>query len=207
MFRKKIKALLFEKFKNKIECFDVKKTNKLFFRREQNYKIEFILETKLFNKRVYELKKKQITIIKAYTNEIFAKKFIRINISNFLTSILVVKKSKEDFRICVDYRTLNVFIVKNRNFSLLIKKIFARLCVVKFYIKLDVIATFNEIRIQKSDEYKTVFFTRYNLFEYIVMFFNFCNTFETFQFFINKILREFLNNFCFVYLNDIFIYS
>ena len=39
------------------------------------------------------------------------------------------------------------------------------------------------------------------------MFFEFCNTFETFQFFINNILREYLNNFCFNYFDDIFIFN
>ena len=39
------------------------------------------------------------------------------------------------------------------------------------------------------------------------MFFEFCNTFETFQSFIKNTLREYLNNFCFNYFDDIFIFS
>ena len=94
MFRKKVKVLFFEKFKHKVKCFDIKKANKLFFCREQNYKIKFVFETKLFNKQIYKLKKKQITIIKVYINKIFTKKFTRINILNFLILIFVIKKSK-----------------------------------------------------------------------------------------------------------------
>ena len=97
MFHKKIKVLFFEKFKNKIECFDVKKTNKRFFRRKQNYKIKLVFKTKLFNKRIYKLKKKQITIIKIYINEIFAKKFIRINTLNFFNISSRNKKIKKKF--------------------------------------------------------------------------------------------------------------
>ena len=39
------------------------------------------------------------------------------------------------------------------------------------------------------------------------MFFEFCNTFEIFQSFINNDLREYLNDFCFNYFDDIFISS
>lgn len=39
------------------------------------------------------------------------------------------------------------------------------------------------------------------------MLFKLCNVFDTFQFFINEILREYLNKFCTTYLNNILIYS
>ena len=135
------------------------------------------------------------------------KNFIRNNFFYFSTSILIVKKSKKSFRICVNYRALNALTIKNRNCSSLIRETFVRLCVVKFYIKLNVIAIFNEIRIRKNDEHKTVFFIKYELYEYVVMFFDFCNVFEIFQSFINDILRKYLNDFCNAYLNDVFIYN
>ena len=51
------------------------------------------------------------------------------------------------------------------------------------------------------------FLTRYELFEYVVMFFDLCNIFETFQAFINVTLKEYLNDFCFEYFDDILIYN
>ena len=39
------------------------------------------------------------------------------------------------------------------------------------------------------------------------MFFELCNALNTFQTFINDILREYLNVFYFTYLNDILIYN
>lgn len=54
---------------------------------------------------------------------------------------------------------------------------------------------------------KTAFLTRHNLFEYMIMPFEFCNAPSIFQVFINEILREHLNDFCSTYLNDILIYS
>ena len=60
---------------------------------------------------------------------------------------------------------------------------------------------------RKSDEKKTIFLTRYELFEYVVMFFDLCNALETFQTFINVIFKKYLNDFCFEYLDDILIYN
>ena len=51
ILRKKFKIRFFEKFKNKVECFNVKKINKLFFYRNVNHKIDLISKTKLLTKK------------------------------------------------------------------------------------------------------------------------------------------------------------
>jgi hypothetical protein len=77
----------------------------------------------------------------------------------------------------------------------------------KFFTKLDIIAAFNRIRIANGDEYKTVFRIRYGLFKYLVMSFDLIDASSTFQHYINDSLREYLNIFCTVYLDDVLIYS
>ena len=52
----------------------------------------------------------------------------------------------------------------------------------------------------------TRFRTRYDYFEYTVIFFKFVNVFATFEILINTILRELVNHICMIYLNDIWIY-
>ena len=54
---------------------------------------------------------------------------------------------------------------------------------------------------------KIAFFIQYNLFEYIIIFFEFYNTLNIFQIFINKILKKYFNIFYFLYLIDILIYN
>ena len=54
---------------------------------------------------------------------------------------------------------------------------------------------------------KIAFIIHYELFEYVVMLFNLCNAFETFQIFINKTFQKYFDNFCTIYLNDILIYN
>ena len=77
----------------------------------------------------------------------------------------------------------------------------------RIYSKFDIIAAFNEIRVKKSYKKKIIFFTRYSLFEYIIIPFELYNISITFQIFINNTLREYLNIFYTIYLNNILIYN
>ena len=58
-----------------------------------------------------------------------------------------------------------------------------------------------------GDEWKTVFYTRFGLFEYLAMPFGLTNAPATFQAFIDNALREFLDITCVVYLDNILIFS
>ena len=62
MLRKKFRIYFFEKFKNKTKCFNIKKTNKLLFRRDYNYKINLIFEIKFRTQKIYELIKNQVFV-------------------------------------------------------------------------------------------------------------------------------------------------
>ena len=166
-------------------------------------KFEFTSSTK----KAYEFSRDQIIVVKHYIDDMLSKNFIRFNYFDYFFSILIVKKSEGELKVCVDYKILNVLTIKNRNTSSLIRETLVRLCAAKIYIKFDIIATFNEIRIKKENEHKIVFLIRYDFFEYVVMSFELCNASSTFQFFINATLREYLDDFCTVYLNDILIYS
>ena len=109
-----------------------------------------------------------------------SKKYIKSNTFDYIAPMLIIKKLNDNLRICVNYKTLNALIIKNRNALLLIKNILTRLYSVKYFSKFDIIATFNEIRIQQKNKKKTTFLTKYNLFEYVIMLFELCNAFNTF---------------------------
>ncbi len=75
------------------------------------------------------------------------------------------------------------------------------------FTKLDVRDAYYRIRIRKGDEWKIVFRTRYNHFEYIVMFFGLVNALVIFQSYINRVLVGFIDICCIIYFDNIFIYS
>ena len=207
MSRKELRAHLSEELKDKAECFDVKEANKLPPRRDHDHKINLVSGAKPRAQKVYGLARDQASVVKAYVDEMLEKGFIRSSSSRFAAPVLVVKKFGGGLRVCIDYRSLNALIIKDRNCPSLIRETLARLCAAKYYIKLDVIAAFNEIRIREGDEEKTAFLTRYGLYEYVVMPFGLCNALGTFQSYINDVLREYLDDFCTVYLDDVLVYS
>jgi hypothetical protein len=75
------------------------------------------------------------------------------------------------------------------------------------YTKLDLKNAYYKIYIKSEDEWKTAFRTRYNLFEYIIMLFEFTNAPAIFQTYINEVFKGLLDIICVVYMDDIYIYS
>ncbi len=74
-------------------------------------------------------------------------------------------------------------------------------------MKFNIFKAFNWIQIKEENEWKTVFYTRLEHYEYLIMSFNLINASIMFQTFINNVLRRYLNQFIIVYLNDILVYS
>ena len=97
--------------------------------------------------------------------------------------------------------------MKNQYSLPLIKETLNCLCNAVIYIKLDIIAVFNHLRIAEGEEWKTAFQTRYELYKYLVMPFDLANALSSFQHYINDTLRDYLNVFCTAYIDDILIYS
>ncbi len=60
-------------------------------------------------------------------------------------------------RIYINYYILNILIIKNRNTSPLIRDTLIKLYILRIFIKFNIIAIFNKIRIKKSKEEKIVF--------------------------------------------------
>ena len=149
----------------------------------------------------------ELLMLQKYLQNNFKKEFIKFSSFFVVASMLFVKKLDEDLRFCVDYRDLNAISLKNRYSLSLFREILNRLSSVKYYFKIDIIVAFNRLRIVFDKKYKIAFRTRYDLYEYLVMSFELINVSFIWQHFINDILRDKLNVFCIVYLDDILIYS
>ena len=103
------------------------------------------------------MSREQATVVKKYINNILKKEYIKLNTSKYATSIFIVKKSNNKFRVCVDYRIFNAFIIKNQNASSFIKNILIKLYFVKYFNKFNIIVAFNEIRIRENNKKNNIF--------------------------------------------------
>jgi len=101
---------------------------------------------------LYGMSQDELRVLKKYLKNNLAKGFIQVSSSSATSSILFVKKSSEGLRFCVNYRGLNAMTVKNRYPLPLIRETLDRLAKAKYYIKLDIIAVFNKLRMAYEDE-------------------------------------------------------
>ena len=120
---------------------------------------------------------------------------------------MFVPKKNGKLRLVIDYRQLNEISIKDKTPLPLITEIRDRLTGANWFTALDLKGAYNLIRIREGDEWKTAFRTRYGLFKCLVMPFGLTNAPASFQKMINHVLREYIDNFVIVYLDDILIFS
>ena len=118
-----------------------------------------------------------------------------------------VDKRDKSLRPCIDYRGLNDVTIKNRYPLPLISSAFELLQGASVFTKLDLRNAYHLVRIREGDEWKTAFNTPTGHYEYLVMPFGLTNAPAVFQNLVNKVLSDMLNQFVFVYIDDILIFS
>ncbi|KAG1962190.1 retrotransposable element [Pimephales promelas] len=121
--------------------------------------------------------------------------------------VFFVQTKDGSLRPCIDYRGLNDITIKNRYPLPLMSSAFEILQGARVFTKLDLRNAYHLVRIREGDEWKTAFNTPLGHFEYRVLPFGLVNAPAVFQALINDVLRDMLNVFVFVYLDDILIFS
>jgi hypothetical protein len=142
---------LFFQYIDFAKMFNEKITNILFKHDFQN----FAIDTQNINssfESFYNLLEKEFKTLRKYFDKHLQNEFITFSKSTCAALIFFIKKKKNDLRLCVDYRELNAIIVKNRYSFSFINETFDRIIDVKYFIKLDIIAAYNKLRIKKKNE-------------------------------------------------------
>ncbi len=177
-----------------------------------NSKIPFehnieLLEKSIPKKRLYRLSPRELKEMNKQVKELLRKGLIQKSESPFGAPIVFAKKSDGSLRMCIDYRALNQITKLNRYPIPNISELFDIIGKAKVFTKLDLKSGYYQIKMQKGSIEYTAFITPYGHYEWLVMPFGLMNAPSTFQSAMNDLLREYLNVFVVVYLDDIVIFS
>lgn len=107
----------------------------------------------------------------------------------------------------IDYRKLNSVIISDRDPIPEISDVLAKLGNSKYFSVLDLKSGFHQIPVKNTDIEKTAFSINNCKYEFTRLPFGLMNAPSIFQRALDDILRDFIGRTCYVYIDDIVIYS
>ncbi|KZS05670.1 Uncharacterized protein APZ42_031079 [Daphnia magna] len=134
-------------------------------------------------------------------------KIIRESHSPFAAAIVMVPKKDGEMRMCIDHRALNKITVKDKYPLPRIDGTIDALCGSVYFLTLDLLSGYWQIKIEESDKHKTAFICEFGQYEFNRMPFGLTNAPRNFQRAMNNILKTVLYKFALVYLDDIIVFS
>ena len=149
----------------------------------------------------------ELIVLRKTLTGLLNKQFIRVSNSLVVALVLFIQKLGSSLRFYINYQALNQISRKDQYPLPLIHETLRIISKAKQFIKLNIITAFYKIRIIEGDEQKIAFYIRYRLYKQLVTLFGLANTLSTFQKYINQILRDYLNEFYLVYINNVLVYS
>jgi len=149
----------------------------------------------------------ELAELKKQLQELLDKGYIFPSTSHWGCPALFVKKKDQSLRMCVDYRPLNAVTIKNKYPIPRIDILFDQLVGAKVFSKIDLRSGYHQIKIRAENIPKTVFSTRYGLYEYLFMSFGLINAPTHFMYLMNLVFMPELDKFVVVFFDDILFYS
>ncbi|GBG79844.1 hypothetical protein CBR_g30109 [Chara braunii] len=171
------------------------------------HSIQLVPDYRVHHQAPYRLSILEATELKRHLEELLRLGFIKPSNSPWGAPVLFARKADGTLRLCIDYRGLNRYTVKNSYPMPRADELFDRLEDNRFFTKINLRSGYHQIRVATEDQPKTAFRSRFGHYEFTVMPFGLTNAPATFQTTMNNIFRDILEEYILVYLDDILVYS
>ncbi|GBG59915.1 hypothetical protein CBR_g66721 [Chara braunii] len=171
------------------------------------HSIQLVPDYRVHHQAPYRLSIPEATELKRQLEELLRLGFIKPSNSPWGAPVLFARKADGTLRLCIDYRGLNRYTVKNSYPIPRSDELFDRLAGNRSFTKIDLRSGYHQIRVAAADQPKTAFRSRFGHYEFTVMPFGLTNAPATFQRTMNDIFRDILEQYVIVYLDDILVYS
>jgi hypothetical protein len=132
---------------------------------------------------------------------------IRKGYGPWASPVVIVGKKDGSKRFCIDYRKINNITITDAHPLPRIDDLLEQMRMAKWFTTMDLASGYWQIAMEEEDKVKTAFTCPFGLYEFNRMPFGLKNAPPTFQRLMNDILKEFLDEFVVVYIDDILIYS
>lgn len=175
--------------------------------REIEFTIEVAPGTQPVSKAPYRMAPVELKELKIQLQELLDKGFIRPSTSPWGAPVLFVKKKDGTMRLCIDYRELNKLTIKNKYPLPRIDDLFDQLQGAQVFSKIDLRSGYHQLKVKAEDVEKTAFRSRYGPFEFLVMPFGVTNAPAAFMDLMNRVFKNYLDEFVIVFIDDILVYS
>jgi hypothetical protein len=176
-------------------------------RREIDFSIDLVPGAALVSKTPYRMSTLELKKLQMQLEELLKKGYICSSVSPWGALVLFMKKKDGTLRLCIDFRHLNNYTIKNKYPLLPIDDLFDKLRGEKIFSNIDLRIRYHHVRIKEEDIHKTTFRTRYGHYEFVVVPFGLTNAQVVFMCLMNGIFRNYLDKFVIIFLDDILIYS
>jgi hypothetical protein len=164
--------------------------------------------SKLFRKKIQQYNPMLMSIIeKAMKRMLDAKIIVPLRYSNWVANLVPVRKKNEEIRLCVDFRNLNKYSLKDNYPLPKMDHILQRVVGAHIISLLDGYSGYNQIPVCEEDKEKTTFTTPWGTLLYDKMPFGLMNAEATFQRVMDIDFVGEKDKFIVIYLDDITIFS
>ncbi len=186
-----IKVKLSSEYQKFLNVFNRAQADKLSSHRSYDHKIELTSDAALSQCRAYWMSFYKLQKVKKYLNKNLFKEFITSSKVLYFSLILFTLKANEDLRFCIDYQKLNAITKRNRYSLSLINEMIDKIVGCKHLTWLNIILTFNKLRMHLDSENYTTFIIALEAYKSKVLLFDLINDSASFQQYMNKIYEIF----------------